>query len=84
MESVKHRTQISLDDWQYQLLLEVSRKTKKSLSALIRELISEKLTAKPEEMERDTVFGIIGIGGSGRKDTARNHDAFLYQKGTQK
>jgi hypothetical protein len=81
MESIKHRTQISLDDWQYQHLLEVSRKTKKSLSALIRELITEKFTTKPEEVSRDPVFGIVGIGKSGHKRTARDHDAVLYGKG---
>jgi predicted CopG family antitoxin len=81
MESIKHRTQISLDEWQYQHLLEVSRKTKKSLSALIRELISEKFAAKPEEVSKDPVFGIVGIGKSGRKRTARDHDAVLYGKG---
>jgi predicted DNA-binding ribbon-helix-helix protein len=34
METAKHRTQISLEDWQYQTLLEISNKTKKSLSSL--------------------------------------------------
>ena len=80
MESIKHRTQISLDDWQYQLLLELSRKKKKSLSALIREMISEKFTAKPEDIREDPVFGIVGIGKSGNKRTARHHDAILYGK----
>jgi hypothetical protein len=32
MDSVKHWTQISLEDWQYQILIDQSRKTKKSLS----------------------------------------------------
>lgn len=81
MESVKHRTQISLDDWQYQLLLEVSRKTRKSLSALIREMITEKFAAKPEDVSRDPIFDIVGIGASSHKSTARNHDSVLYGKG---
>jgi hypothetical protein len=80
MEGIKHRTQISLDDWQYQVLLEVSHKTKKSLSALIRELITERFAAKPEDINRDPVFDIVGIGGSGHKQTAREHDAVLYGK----
>jgi hypothetical protein len=80
MEAIKHRTQISLDDWQYQLLLDLSRKTKKSLSALIRELITEKFAPKPGMAENDPVYGIVGIGASGRKHTARDHDAVLYRK----
>lgn len=80
MDAIKHRTQISLDDWQYQVLLDVSRKTKKSLSALIREMITEKFIASPEEGASDSVFGIVGLGSSGRKKTARDHDAVLYGK----
>ncbi|MFH1029296.1 MAG: hypothetical protein V1791_14955 [Pseudomonadota bacterium] len=80
MEGIKHRTQISLEDWQYQVLLDVSHKTKKSLSALIRELITERFAAKPEDISRDPVFEIVGLGCSGHKKTARNHDAVLYGK----
>jgi hypothetical protein len=73
MESIKHRTQISLDDWQYQTLLDLSRKT-------IREMISEKFAPKPGVAENDPVYSIVGIGGSGQKHTARDHDAVLYGK----
>lgn len=80
MEAIKHRTQISLDDWQYQALLDVSKKTKKSLSSLIRELITEKFAAKSESIINDPIFDIVGIGSSGHKMTARNHDEVLYGK----
>ena len=80
MEAIKHRTQISLDDWQYQVLLDLSRKTKKSLSALIREMITEKLAPKAGVAENDPIYSIVGIGGSGVKHTARDHDAVLYGK----
>lgn len=79
MEAIKHRTQISLDDWQYQVLLDQSRKTRKSLSALIRELITEKF-ASTGVAENDPVYSIVAIGASGRKHTARDHDAVLYGK----
>lgn len=79
MEAIKHRTQISLEDWQYQILLDLSRKTRKSLSALIREMITEKF-APAGVAENDPVYSIVGIGGSGRKHTARDHDAVLYGK----
>ena len=80
MDTVKHRTQISLDNWQYQVLLDESRKMKKSLSSLIREMVTEKFAAKPGEAASDPVFDIIGIGASGQTTTARNHDAVLYGK----
>lgn len=83
MEAVKHRTQISLDDWQYQLLLDLSRKTRKSLSALIREMITEKLAPKAGVVaEGDPLYSIVGMGSSGQRHTARTHDAVLY--GTKK
>lgn len=80
MEAIKHRTQISIDDWQYQVLLDLSRKTKKSLSALIREMITEKFAPTTGVAENDPIYSIVGIGGSGLKHTARDHDAVLYGK----
>lgn len=40
MENAKHRTQVSLENWQYQALLETSLKTKKSLTSIIKELVT--------------------------------------------
>ena len=80
MEAIKHRTQISLEDWQYQVLLDLSRKTKKSLSALIREMITEKFSAASAKAGIDPVFGIVGIGSSGHSKTSSDHDAVLYGK----
>ena len=34
MGNARHRTQISLEDWQYQVLIEMSRKTKKNISSI--------------------------------------------------
>jgi hypothetical protein len=80
MQTLKHRTQISLEDWQYQLLLDVSQKTKKSLSSLIRDLITERFTTKPTDLSTDSAFQIMAIGNSGHKKTAREHDSVLYGK----
>lgn len=80
MESVKHRTQISLDDWQYHALLEISRKTKKSLSAIIRELLSEKLSTQKINKKSDTLSALIGIGKGDGSPVAREHDKYLYGK----
>jgi hypothetical protein len=80
MESEKHRTQISLDDWQYQMLLEISRKTKKSLSAIIREVLSEKLMIQVVNKKKDPVSELIGIGSGDGSPVARKHDKYLYGK----
>lgn len=80
MESVKHRTQISLADWQYQRLLEISKKTKKSMSAIIRDILSEKLLINTAKKEKDPLSELIGIGRGDGSPVARNHDSYLYGK----
>lgn len=77
---MKHRTQISLEDWQYQMLLEISRKTKKSLSGIIRDLIAETFTKQAGDKEEDPLFKLIGIGAGDGAPVAREHDRYLYGK----
>lgn len=80
MEGVKHRTQISLEDWQYQSLVEISKKTRKSLSAIIRELLSEKLLTQAIDKKTDPISKLIGIGSGDGSSVARKHDKYLYGK----
>lgn len=80
MESAKHRTQVSIEDWQYQTLMDISRKTKKSMSNIIRDLISEKYSGKIRKAKSDPIFGIVGIGTGDRSPAAKEHDKFLYGK----
>jgi hypothetical protein len=80
MENIKHRTQISLEDWQYQILLELSRKTKKSLSGIVREMITDKFSKTASKAAKDPVFDLIGIGAGDGSPVAREHDKYLYGK----
>jgi hypothetical protein len=84
MGSNKHRTQISLEVWQYEALLEVSRKTRKSLAGIMRDLIAEKFAADKIEKEKDPIMGIIGLGSGDGEAIARNHDKTLYGQEHQK
>lgn len=84
METAKHRTQISLEDWQYQILLEMSKKEKKSLSSIIREFLSEKFSKQVVKTKKDSVWSIIGIGSGDGSPVAREHDSFLYSKRMKK
>jgi len=84
METAKHRTQISLEDWQYQILLEMSKKEKKSLSSIIREFLSEKFSKQVVKTKEDAVWSIIGIGSGDGSPVAREHDRFLYAKRKKK
>jgi hypothetical protein len=78
VESAKHRTQISLEDHQYRMLLDLSRKTRRSISAIIRDLVEEKLSKKPADLKSDPLFGIVGMGEGDGTSVAREHDEVLY------
>jgi hypothetical protein len=80
MNSIKHRTQISLEDWQYNMLIEMSRKTKKSLSSIIRDLLAEKFSKLPSDKKQDPLFELVGIGSGDGSPVAREHDRYLYSK----
>jgi hypothetical protein len=74
----KHRTQISLEGHQYRMLLDLSKKTRKSISAIIRDLVEEKLSKKPAGLESDPLKGIVGMGEGDGTAVAREHDEILY------
>lgn len=84
MDTVKHRTQISLEDWQYQALLEMSRKTKKSLSGIIRDLINDKFSKQMIKKDKEPLFKLIGIGAGDGSAAAREHDKYLYSQARRK
>jgi hypothetical protein len=73
-----HRTQISLEDWQYEKLKEVSRKTKKSLSLVIRGLVSSSFSGQVVSKEKDPLSQLIGKGCGDGSSVARDHDKYLY------
>lgn len=80
METAKHRTQISLEDWQYQILRDLSRRKRKSLSSIIRDLVTEKFAASKSAQSRDSLWGIVGIATGDGSSVAREHDRHLYGK----
>ncbi len=87
MEDKLRRTQISLEDWQFQTLSEISKKTKKSMSLIIRETLSEKFLNKKignNEIENDPVSFLSGIGNGDGMPAAREHDKYLYGTGKSK
>ena len=74
-----HRTQLHLDDSQYQFLKDLAKKEGKSIAQIIRDWIEERRKKKAKKKYvNDPFFKIIGIGSSGRPDMARNFDDYLY------
>ncbi|HED04154.1 MAG TPA: hypothetical protein ENI60_05245 [Candidatus Fraserbacteria bacterium] len=61
------RTNIVLEEWQYEYLKERSQQEGVSMSALVRKLIRQ-----------DPIFSIVGMFRGERKDVAERHDDYLY------
>lgn len=80
MMKTKHRTQVSIEEWQYQKLIEASRTKKKSISNIIRDLITEKYSKQPDRRNPDPIFAIVGTGAGNGDAIAKEHDKFLYGK----
>ncbi len=74
-----HRTQLYLEDSQYQYLKELARKEKKSIANIIREWIEEKRRARTATRYlKDPFFKARGLFSSGVPDMAERFDDYLY------
>ena len=71
-----HRTQILLETSQYEFLCQEARSLKVSLSELIRQLVRERMSARPDE--DDPLDRIAGIGEDPDGYGGRDHDLLLY------
>jgi hypothetical protein len=70
-----HRAQILLEKWQFDLLKAKAEAKGQSVSALVREIVSKQLGARPSKRRAiERACGIIKDGSG----TARNHDEHLY------
>jgi plasmid stability protein len=70
-----HRTQLILEDWQYQALRARAEQEGRSLSDLVREILRDALTEPPRR--KDRLSGIEGVGED-QTTYGREHDRFLY------
>ena len=71
------RTQIMLDDWQYEALKAQAERQGRSMSELLREMLDASLRREPSR--GPGLEDIRGIGAD-RKASGRFHDEFLYGK----
>ena len=72
-----HKTHVVLEDWQYEVLRTLAVQEQRSISALIREMLTQHLTEN-HETARQRLAAIEGIGTDAHA-TGREHDAFLYR-----
>lgn len=76
----KVRTQIQLERRQYERLKQLARRRGESLSAVIRELLDERLGGISAETAHDARLRLVGSGhdAEGNRSVARRHDEYLY------
>ena len=74
-----HRTQLYLDELHYQYLLHRSQNERKSMASVVREIL-DKLIYSESKKTSDSIYKLIGLGGSGKRDIALNHDSYIYNK----
>jgi hypothetical protein len=73
-----HRTQIYLENGQYQTLRALARREGKSLAAVIREIISAHLEDDRDRRGRDRFSDVVGIGEGDGSSVAENYEEYLY------
>ncbi len=73
-----HRTQIHLEDSQYELLRAQARREGKSLAAVIRKILSEYLGGGQLRPSTDDFHAVIGIGEGDGSRVAENYEDYLY------
>jgi len=71
------RTQILLDDWQYEALKARAQREGRSMSALLRQILAAHLGKSSARAPR---LADIRAVGKDRTARGRDHDRFLYAK----
>jgi hypothetical protein len=80
-----HRSQILIEEWQYQYLSDEARREGKSISQLVREWLTEWIESRrAQTWEDDPFFDIIGMVSSGDGRVAEEHDKYIYNTDWQR
>lgn len=73
-----HRTQISLEQEQYDLLMREARRRGVSLASIVRSLVTEQLRSPSRTAGKSPLAAITGIGKGDGQAVGSNHNEFLY------
>lgn len=72
-----HRTQIIIEDWQYEHLRIISEEKGKSISSVLRDMITSSLKADEPGRSLEAICGL----GEDHEASGKDHDRFLYKTG---
>lgn len=70
-----HRTQVLLEEWQYEALKSRAQRESRSISALLRDILKAQLGAPGPQKRR--LAEIEGLAAD-KTASGREHDRFLY------
>ena len=73
-----HRTQISLEPEQYDLLMREARRRGVSLAAVVRTLVTEQLRPPLRASSKTPLASITGLGEGDGQAVGSRHNEFLY------
>ena len=73
-----HRTQISLEPEQYDLLMREARRRGVSLASVVRTLVTEQLRTPKRAAGKSPLAAISGIGEGDGQAVGSKHNEFLY------
>lgn len=76
-----HRTQILLEDWQYEALKGLAESEGASISGTVRKILTQQL--RPRSFRRSALRAIAGIGRD-PKAAGKDHDRWLYGRNRSK
>jgi plasmid stability protein len=71
-----HKTQVVLEDWQYEALRSLAAQEHRSISDLVREMLTRYLVGN-HEIARQRLAAMEGIGADAQA-SGTDHDAFLH------
>lgn len=71
-----HKANVFLEDWQYEALQVLAAQEHRSISALVREMLTSHLAVHPETA-RQRLAAMEGIGADTHA-TGQDHDTVLY------
>jgi hypothetical protein len=71
-----HKTQVVLEDWQYEALQTLAEQERRSISDLVREMLTRYLIGN-HEMALQRLAAMEGIGADAQA-SGEDHNAFLY------
>lgn len=76
-----HRSQVMLEDEHYRFLVDEAKRRGKSISALLREWIDQRMHRQQQRpLDQDPLWDMVGIARGGKGKISEDHDRYVINK----